>query len=125
MEHSAPIKAIVVDLDNTLLHTDKSLSDHTVAVLKKCKERGIKCMVATARPYRTATSYFERVGFDAITVSNGARAFCGENMIEHGISPESVKNCSTDWTLMRVFASQWKPGPMLIPTSLLRIMKPW
>lgn len=91
MEHSASIKAVVVDLDNTLLHTDKSLSDYAVAVLKQCKECGIKCMVATARPYRTATDYFERVEFDAITVSNGARVFCGDTMIEHSISPESAE----------------------------------
>ena len=36
MEHSAPIKAVIVDLDNTLLHTDKTLSEYTVSVLKKC-----------------------------------------------------------------------------------------
>lgn len=91
MEHSAPIKAVIVDLDNTLLHTDKSLSEYTVSVLKKCKERGIKIMVATARPYRTATSYFERVGFDAISVSNSARVFCGEKIAEQGMAFESVE----------------------------------
>ena len=83
------IQAVVVDLDNTLLHTDKTLSAYTVDILKKCKEKAIKIMVATARPYRTATSYFDRVGFDGITVSNGARIFCGQKMTEHCISPES------------------------------------
>ena len=90
MEQAAPIKAVVVDLDNTLLHTDKSLSEYTVAVLKKCKAQGIKMMVATARPYRTATSYFERVGFDAIAVSNGARIFCGSRVVDHRISTDSA-----------------------------------
>ena len=90
MEKSTPIQAVVVDLDNTLLHTDKTLSAYTVDMLKKCKEKAIKIMVATARPYRTATSYFERVGFDGITVSNGARIFCGKKMTEHCISPESA-----------------------------------
>ena len=90
MEKHQPIQAVVVDLDNTLLHTDKTLSAYTVDMLKKCKEKAIKIMVATARPYRTATSYFERVGFDGITVSNGARIFCGQNMTEHCISTESA-----------------------------------
>ena len=91
MKRFASIKAVVVDLDNTLLHTDKTLSEYTVSVLKKCKERDIKILVATARPYRTATDYFERVGFDAIAVSNGARVFCGDGVTEHGISPESAE----------------------------------
>ena len=91
MEHSAPIKAVIVDLDNTLLHTDKTLSEYTVSVLKKCKERGIKLLVATARPYRTAIQYFDRVGFDAISVSNSARVFCGETIAEQGMAFESVE----------------------------------
>ena len=28
---------IIVDLDRTLLHTDKSVSDYTIQTLKKCK----------------------------------------------------------------------------------------
>lgn len=86
-----PIKAIVVDLDNTLLHTNKKLSAYTVAVLKKCKENAINIMVATARPFRTASSYFGMVEFDGIAVSNGARVFCGNQKIEHGISVESAE----------------------------------
>ena len=51
------IKAIITDLDRTLLRTDKSLSTYTVSVLKECKARGIKVMAATARPERTVTDY--------------------------------------------------------------------
>lgn len=91
METSSSIKAVIVDLDNTLLHTDKTLSAYTVDVFRKYKEKGIKLMVATARPFRTATSYFDRIGFDAITVSNGARIFCGDQTIDHAISAESAQ----------------------------------
>lgn len=36
------IKAIITDLDRTLLCTDKSLSVYTLFVLKECKARGIE-----------------------------------------------------------------------------------
>ena len=34
------MKAIIVDLDRTLLRTDKSISTYTLEILKKCHERG-------------------------------------------------------------------------------------
>ena len=40
------MKAIITDLDRTLLHTDKSVSEHTIAVLKKCHDQGILIMAA-------------------------------------------------------------------------------
>ena len=53
---SAPsrITTIVVDLDRTLLHTDKTISPETIAVLQECKKHGMQIMVTTARPLRTA-----------------------------------------------------------------------
>lgn len=84
------IKTIVVDLDRTLLHTDKTLSKHTVEVLKACKETGIQIMVATARPLRTAKQYCEMINADAMVVSNGARVICGNKQTEYGICEESA-----------------------------------
>ena len=56
------IKTIIVDLDRTLLHTDKTLSAYTIKVLNECKKYGIKIMVATARPFRTTKQYCDLVG---------------------------------------------------------------
>lgn len=67
------IRAIIVDLDGTLLHTDKSISTYTLKTLEKCKEQGISIIVATARPYRNTLPYTKMVEFDAMVVSNGAR----------------------------------------------------
>ena len=53
------IKTIVVDLDRTLLRTDKTLSSYTVNVLKECKANKIGIMVATARPLRAIEEYCE------------------------------------------------------------------
>ena len=86
----AKVKTIVVDLDRTLLHTDKSLSAYTLGVLKKCKDRRIKIMVATARPLRTAKQYCEMIDTDAVVVSNGARILCGNQRTEYGICQQSA-----------------------------------
>ena len=84
------IKAIVVDLDRTLLHTDKTISPYTAEVFKKCKQKGILLMVATARPLRTMLQYCELIDFDAISATNGARIVCGDYRKECGLCPESA-----------------------------------
>ena len=82
------IKAIITDLDRTLLRTDKSLSEYTVDVLRKCKERGIKVMASTARPGRTVTEYDAVIGCDAMTVMNGAKVMVGDQVMTYGIPEE-------------------------------------
>lgn len=79
------VKAIITDLDRTLLRTDKSLSEYTVSVLKECKARGIKVMAATARPERSITEYDAAIGFDAMTVMNGAKVMVGDKVMTYGI----------------------------------------
>ncbi len=83
------MKAIVTDLDRTLLHTDKSVSEHAVAVLGKCHEHGILIMAASARPLRDILIYNDLIGFDAITATNGAVVSLPQNLLEFGISRES------------------------------------
>ncbi len=84
------IDAIITDLDRTLLHTDKTISPYTAAVLRKCQNIGIKVMAATARPLRTAEPYCEIVDFDAMAVSNGARVICGNHRTEYSICQNSA-----------------------------------
>ncbi len=89
------IKAIVVDLDRTLLHTDKTISPYTAEVFKKCKQKEIALMVATARPYRTMTQFCEIIDFDAISATNGARIICGDYRKEYGLCPASAERVLT------------------------------
>lgn len=84
------IDAVIFDLDRTLLHTDKTISPYTAAVLGKCQENGIKVMAATARPLRTAEPFCGIVRFDAMAVSNGARVICGEHRTEYAIQRSSA-----------------------------------
>lgn len=84
------IKAIVMDLDRTLLRSDKRISDRALAVLRSCREAGIRLMVATARPWRTAEDYCGMIGAEAVVVSNGARVICSGHRTEYGISQKSA-----------------------------------
>lgn len=46
-------KAIVIDLDGTLLNSDKSISAKSIEVLTRIKKTGIRLVFATARPPRS------------------------------------------------------------------------
>lgn len=82
---------IITDLDRTLLKTDKSISDYTISVLQKCKEKGFKLIVASARPLRNVTEYNKILKFDALVVSNGARILSDKYKTEYKIPFESGK----------------------------------
>lgn len=85
------MKAIITDLDRTLLHTDKTISEYTLQVLKKCHEKGILIMAATARPERAILDYHRQVHFDAMTVMNGAGvSIPGQEAAGYPIARESV-----------------------------------
>ncbi len=83
------MKAIITDLDRTLLRTDKSISGYTADVLKQCRERGIVVMTASARPLRDIRDYQKQVPFDAVTATNGAVVELPEKRLEYGIRRES------------------------------------
>lgn len=86
------MKAIITDLDRTLLRTDKTVSEYTYAILKKCHDKGIILMAATARPERAILTYHNQIGFEAITTLNGARIILPHSIIENGIKPSSAEN---------------------------------
>ena len=44
------IYLVAVDMDGTLLHNDKSISDYTINVLRKIVEKGILLVPASGRP---------------------------------------------------------------------------
>lgn len=90
------MKAIITDLDRTLLRTDKSISEYTVHMLKKCRERGLLIMAASARPMRAIHEYNDLIGFDAITSLNGAIIYLPDNKMEFGIRPESGEKILSD-----------------------------
>lgn len=71
------IQMLVIDLDRTLLHTDKTVSQYSVDVLNRCHEHGFKIVFATARPIRTVRQYTELIPCDAVIYHNGAFTMAG------------------------------------------------
>ena len=84
-------KAIITDLDRTLLHMDKTISEYTLKVLQNCHDKGYHIMAATARPERAIFDYHNQVHFDAMTVMNGAGVIVpGQEASGYPIAKESV-----------------------------------
>ena len=44
------IKLVAIDLDGTLFDKKKNVSNENIKAIKKCKENGIKIVIATGRP---------------------------------------------------------------------------
>ena len=66
------INVIVLDLDGTVLHDDKSISDYTISILNRCKEKGIQIVVATARSEKAAERYIKKIAPDVIIANGGS-----------------------------------------------------
>ena len=74
------IKLIAVDLDGTLLRDDKTISKRNIETLKKCRERGIKVVYATARG-KSAPLIVPADILDGQVQMNGALAIAGNEII--------------------------------------------
>ncbi len=74
-------KTIILDLDGTLLHTDKSVSKRTLNVLEQCKNAGIFVIVATARFWFKAEKYLELIKPDYAILADGTQIYHGDEMI--------------------------------------------
>lgn len=56
------IKMIAIDLDDTLLRDDISLSDYTKKTLQKAMAKGVKIVIATGRMFQAARPWGKAIG---------------------------------------------------------------
>lgn len=83
------IKMIVTDLDGTLLKKNDVITDYTLEVLRRCKIKGIKFVIATARTEEATQACLEILMPDMAIFNNGALVKEGENIVyETQISKE-------------------------------------
>jgi Cof subfamily protein (haloacid dehalogenase superfamily) len=82
------IKAIVLDLDGTLLGSDKSISSRNYGATKRCFDSGIHIIIATARPPRSAQRFVkDLVPFiDYLVFYNGALVTCKSKQMQRHTS---------------------------------------
>lgn len=84
------IKMIITDLDNTLLRSDKSISDYTVSILKRYQDKGIKIAFATARSAQASSRLLERFAPDIFIGYGGAVSFAGDEVISRFDIPADI-----------------------------------
>ena len=68
-----PIELIAIDLDGTMLRSDGSIGAKTIEAVGEAGRRGIKVVIATARPPRSVLKYYEKLRLDTWQINhNGA-----------------------------------------------------
>lgn len=66
-------KLIAVDMDDTLLRHDKTISKENIEALHKAREKGVYVVISTGRVFASAYAYADMIGFRTyIIASNGA-----------------------------------------------------
>ena len=80
--NTSPIRFIALDLDGTLLQTDKSISTRTRSAVLAAEALGYLPIIATARPPRSAAALLDGFLPDAPRIYySGARILIGDNCI--------------------------------------------
>src|SRR5437762_1703941 len=73
MSEAPPIRLVAVDLDGTLLNDSKQVTEQTAAALACLAERGVKLVIASARPPRSVRHIYRELGLDTWQINyNGA-----------------------------------------------------
>ncbi len=68
-----PIRLVAIDLDGTLLNDSKQVSEKTIKAISCLPARGIKVIIATARPPRSVRHIYQQLQLDCFQVNyNGA-----------------------------------------------------
>ena len=65
-------KLLLFDLDDTLLRSDKTISQHTLKVLERCKEKGYLIGVSTSRGEINSLLYISELHPEVVICSGGA-----------------------------------------------------
>lgn len=86
------IRLLLLDLDGTLLRSDKTLSPRTLQALRLYRTRGVLIGVATSRGEANALGYLEALRPDCVISSAGAlvRA-AGKTVAVNGFSDEETR----------------------------------
>lgn len=106
------IKFIVLDLDDTLLRRDKSISAFNRNVLELCREREILVFVATARPYRDVERVCSGLVLDGVICNNGASVYLKDEIISSSpIDKSQVKE------IIKAFLMTYPEGHMIIESG--------
>jgi len=85
-------KMIITDLDQTLLRSEKYISEYTIDVLKKCRQKGIKIVFATARSTQSSSRFIEQFPPDIFVGYGGALVLVEDKVIQRFDIPADISN---------------------------------
>lgn len=95
MEHIQEVhmkyRAIISDLDGTLLNGEHKISEYTKEIIRKIIGKGVKFIIATGRHHKDALCFKNQLGADSYLVSaNGSKVHDNKNneIISHNIPGE-------------------------------------
>ncbi len=95
-------RAIVLDLDGTFLGKDKKVSARNLAAVLACYEKGMRIIIATARPPRSVNVILpeELLSIGSFVYYNGAQAVCQTSLTEfHYVIPASLTGEIIDYCI--------------------------
>ena len=73
-------KLLLLDLDGTLLQSDKTISTRTLSALKKCRENDILIGVSTSRSEQNSLVFLNELMPDILISSGGALVNTKQNI---------------------------------------------
>ena len=106
-----PIRLLISDVDGTLVRKDKSLSDATVAAVKRLREAGVLFTVISARPLSGVLAVLERLNVDLPvgaynggTIAKPDGAVISAERLDAETAREALAMFDLDWITTWVFA---------------------
>lgn len=79
LELKQNISLVAIDLDGTLLKSDKTISDRTKRIISNLSKQGVTVVVATGRSYESLRPYKEALALDSPVICyNGAAVVDGK-----------------------------------------------
>lgn len=85
-------KLILLDLDYTLLKSDRTISQKSIAILKTYQKKGIKIGFSTSRGSTSVQQYADLINPEIIICNGGANIFFGKKLVHtQGFSAEQTR----------------------------------
>lgn len=106
-----PYRLVILDMDGTLLTDDKRVTPRTEAAIAQGLARGVKFVLATARPYCSARPFAQSLGLDTpIICYNGALVrdvsngtTLAEKPLSSALASEMARYCQKRGLYMKVY----------------------
>ncbi len=88
-------KLVAIDLDDTLLRSDLTVSERTMRVLRQVRSRGVAVTISTGRMFSSAKPFAEQLEFDVPLITYGGalikHAGSGEVLYNRPLEPEVAR----------------------------------